>query len=71
MMLDEYGKPIELGRGAMGVTYKAFDVDLRIAVTLKLITEKYSAMNRRGFAFCAKRERQQKYDSQTSPRSSV
>jgi serine/threonine protein kinase/tetratricopeptide (TPR) repeat protein len=41
VMLDEDGKPIELGRGAMGVTYKAFDVDLRIAVTLKLISEKY------------------------------
>jgi serine/threonine protein kinase/tetratricopeptide (TPR) repeat protein len=35
------GKPVELGRGAMGVTYKAFDVDLRIPVTLKLISEKY------------------------------
>jgi Protein kinase domain len=37
----EDGKPVELGRGAMGVTYKAFDVDLRIPVTLKLISEKY------------------------------
>ena len=35
------GAPVELGRGAMGVTYKAFDVDLRCAVTLKVISEKY------------------------------
>ena len=32
---------MELGRGAMGVTYKAFDVDLRCAMTLKVISEKY------------------------------
>ena len=37
----EDGTPVELGRGAMGVTYKAFDVDLRCAVTLKVISEKY------------------------------
>src|SRR5271166_1344016 len=35
------GKPLELGRGAMGVTYKAFDVDLHCPVTLKVISEKY------------------------------
>src|ERR1700757_922825 len=35
------GKPIELGRGAMGVTYKAFDVDLHCPVTLKVISERY------------------------------
>src|SRR5262249_20885181 len=34
-------KPVELGRGAMGVTYKAFDVDLQFPVTLKVISEKY------------------------------
>jgi serine/threonine protein kinase len=40
-MLDEDGGPIELGRGAMGVTYKALDVDLRCPVTLKVISERY------------------------------
>src|SRR4029077_14185753 len=35
------GKPLELGHGAMGVTYKAVDVDLRCAVTLKVISERY------------------------------
>ena len=37
----ENGMPIELGRGAMGVTYKALDVDLRCPVTLKVINERY------------------------------
>ena len=41
MVKGEDGKPVELGRGAMGVTYKAFDVDLRCPVTLKVISEKY------------------------------
>src|SRR5271157_5347405 len=37
----EDGKPVELGRGAMGITYKAFDVDLHCPVTLKVISERY------------------------------
>ena len=41
LMLDDDGRPVELGRGAMGVTYKAFDVDLRCPVTLKVISERY------------------------------
>jgi serine/threonine protein kinase/tetratricopeptide (TPR) repeat protein len=41
VMLDADGRPIELGRGAMGVTYKALDVDLRCPVTLKAISERY------------------------------
>jgi hypothetical protein len=32
---------IELGRGAMGITYKAFDVDLHCPVTLKVISSRY------------------------------
>ena len=37
----KYGTPVELGRGAMGVTYKAFDVDLHCPVTLKVVSERY------------------------------
>jgi serine/threonine protein kinase/predicted ATPase len=37
------GTPVELGRGAMGVTYKAVDVDLHCPVTLKVINEKFLA----------------------------
>src|SRR6476469_9360103 len=38
LVTGEDGKPVELGRGAMGVTYKAFDVDLHCPVTLKVIS---------------------------------
>jgi len=35
------GTTVELGRGAMGVTYKALDINLRCPVTLKVISERY------------------------------
>ena len=41
LVTGEDGKPVELGRGAMGVTYKAFDINLRCLVTLKVISERY------------------------------
>src|ERR1700737_724925 len=41
LVTGEDGKPVELGRGAMGVTYKAFDRDLHCPVTLKVISERY------------------------------
>src|SRR5246500_24120 len=41
LVTGEDGKPVELGRGAMGVTYKALDIDLHCPVTLKVISEKY------------------------------
>src|SRR3984893_4460894 len=41
LVTGEDGKPVELGRGAMGITYKAFDVDLHRPATLKVISERY------------------------------
>jgi tRNA A-37 threonylcarbamoyl transferase component Bud32 len=41
LVVDQDGRPVELGRGAMGITYKAIHVDLHSHVTLKVISEKY------------------------------
>ena len=41
VMQRDDGSPYELGRGAMGITYKAFDTNLRIPVALKVINSKF------------------------------
>jgi hypothetical protein len=56
------GRPVELGRGAMGVTFKAFDINLRCPVTLKVIcASDIWVIDQRSFVFCAKPERRRPF----------
>ena len=42
VLVDGEGQPIELGRGAMGITYRATDTTLRSEVALKVIKPAYT-----------------------------
>ena len=65
------GMPVELGRGAMGVTYKALDVDLRCEVTLKVIGAEYLADESARCVFYVKRERRPASATRMLPRSFI
>jgi hypothetical protein len=58
------GKPVELGRGAMGVTYKAFDIDLHCPVTLKVISEKYLGDESAQLRFLREAQADMEFDAQ-------
>ena len=71
LVTGEDRKPVELGRGAMGVTYKAFDVDLHCPVTLKVISERFLVTNRLDIVFCAKPVRRRAFVTRMLPRFST
>ena len=56
LMLDTESRPIEFGRDAMGVTYRALDIDLRRPVTLKVMSERDLGEEPARLRFCARGE---------------
>ena len=71
LVMGEDGKPVELGRGAMGVTYKAFDINLRCPVTLKVISERYLGDESARLRFLREAVRRRAFVTRMLPRSST
>jgi hypothetical protein len=71
LVTGEDGKPVELGRGAMGITYKALDVNLRCPVTLKVISERYLGDESARFVFSAKPAQRRAFATRMLRRSST
>jgi hypothetical protein len=67
LVQGEDGKPVELGRGAMGITYKAVDVDLYCPVTLKVISERYLGDESARLRFLRERAQQPAFVIRTLP----
>ena len=65
------GSLFELGRGAMGITYKAFDTNLRVNVALKVINATFLNSESRSSVSCARRGRRRNCGIRTSPRSFI
>jgi hypothetical protein len=68
LLTSEDGKPVELGRGAMGVTYKALDINLHSPVTLKVISERYLADESARLRFLRRPARRRASITRMSPR---
>jgi hypothetical protein len=71
LVTGEDGKPLELGRGAMGVTYKAFDINLHCPVTLKVISERYLGDESARLRFLREARRRRASVTQMLPRCSI
>jgi hypothetical protein len=71
LVTGEDGKSVELGRGAMGVTYKAFDINLRCPVTLKVISERYLGDESARLRFLRRRVRRLVFVTRMLPRFST
>ena len=71
LVMGKDGKPVELGRGAMGITYKAFDVNLRCPVTLKVISERYLGDESARLRFLREALQRRAFVTRMLPRSST